>query len=151
MWRWGGAQYTVVQSFSAAKSCFEVQDGWGAWNKVIWGWGEPRRDVCGRLIRGSGQDDWPPPQLFTTVNWSYWAIKWKNMLLTFNTEFLHCFWGTWRGEAGRCWMSEHGTEWMNVCVIHELHKCCTCDSVVKTHLYCSICPGKAEKIVFMLI
>ena len=28
-------------------------------------------------------------------------------------------------------------------VIHTLSKRCTCDSVVKTDLYCSICHGKA--------
>ena len=28
-------------------------------------------------------------------------------------------------------------------VIHALSKRCTCDSVVKTDLYCSICHGKA--------
>jgi len=42
-------------------------------------------------------------------------------------------------------VSEHkgdGMEWMNIHMIHGLSKHCTCDSVVKTDLYCSICDGK---------
>jgi len=34
------------------------------------------------------------------------------------------------------------TERVNICVTHGLSKHCTCDSVVKTDLYCSICHGK---------
>ena len=39
-------------------------------------------------------------------------------------------------------VSEHGMDMISR-VIHELYKRCTCDSVVKTDLYCSICHGKA--------
>ena len=48
-----------------------------------------------RLIRGSGQLYWPPPQLFTAVKSSYWSIKLKTMLLTFDAWFLRCFGETW--------------------------------------------------------
>ena len=43
-------------------------------------------------------------------------------------------------------MSEHrddGMEWIKICMIHEVAEHCTCDSVVKTDLYCSICYGMA--------
>jgi len=37
VWRWGGAWYVVVWLFSAARSCFEVQDGRSSWSEVIGG------------------------------------------------------------------------------------------------------------------
>ena len=62
--------------------------------------------------------------------------KTKNTSLTFDTGFLRCF-----DRLGVVMLDdgEQGGDKTRIRVIHELSKQSTCDPVVKTHLYHSIC------------